>query len=742
MVLVGPARVYAERGNIVSMATSDLDFNDRLEPKACGGCGAVVDTEDERCRACGMQQPEKGWVTLPEDGPPPDDWDDEAETRIAAIPDPVPTSAAPATIVIPPAPMAPDGALTAFSEDDLERLDGDDLTPIDEEDEDDDDSYEYVDDEDSGDYESVDDPQTNTARPIRVRIAPQMLQSGDEEEEEENDSVAAYSEELLEATADKPLNLERGVIYAGRYRVTEKIGLHGNVARFLAIQEPMVRRVVLRVLQPTDMPRDRREFIAQRFLRDTKRLAQMAHPNLARVYDFGRGPEGTAFCTTEVMHGLTLREVLNVGPLPMSRLLFVLHHATAGLAAMHENDMVHRNLRAANVVLDMDQRGRDLIRLGGYGFGVLLSDVEDATGELFLAPELREGNEPTPASDVYALGVLFHKALTGRAPGEERDDGATDQMELPHKLVALVAAMIADDPKDRFSDAGAVLEELGPAPKGFEPNLGEEDAPAAKRAPAPPPTPPTPWLAIAATALFTAGASAGGYWYFDSRTPPEVVITEVPAEAATIDESAITERVDAAVADALEDFKEEQRLLDEEREAERLAKEEARKAEQAAAAAAAEAARVAAARPKPRPPVVEEPEPEPEPEPIVVEPVVVEVEPEPVVEEPPPPPPKYPKALSLSGLWVGKADGGQFALTLSVDGDGKVTGSSARTDGGETISGRVTGQVVPKGKGWSVELTAVSSAGAITYSGQLTGTEMKGRMYAGGRSVGRWNAHH
>ena len=707
----------------------------------------MVDDKDERCRACGMQKPEGGWVSLPEDGPLPDEWDDAEDTRIAAIPDPVPepiAPSAPAMIVIPQATAAGD-ALVALSEEDFEDLSEEDSQDEDSSIEDDSDEYTY-------DDESVDDPHTNTARPIRVRIAPQMsiIEEDDDEEYEDeyDDSVAAYSEELVEASIDAPLNLERNTIYAGRYRVTEQIGEHGNVARFLAIQEPMVRRVVLRVLKPKGIPSDRREFIAQRFLRDSQRLARMAHPNLARVYDFGRGPEGTAYCTTETMHGLTLREVLNVGPLPMSRLLFVLHHATAGLAAMHENDMVHRNLRASNVVLDMDHRGRDLIRLGGYGLGVLTATAEDPDGELFLAPEVREGNEPTPASDVYALGVLFHKALTGRAPGEEREDGSTDQMELPQKLVELVAAMIADDPKDRFSDAGAVLDDLGPAPKGFEPDLGDDEAeakPAKVVAAPPPPAPSTPWVAIAATALFTAGASAGGYWYYDSRTPPEVVVNEVAAEPG-LDEAAIDERVDAAVADALDAFRAEQEKIDAAREAE----EAARRAEEEAAAAKAaqEEARRRAERAAARraaaaaAPVVAEVEPEPEPVVEEPDPVIEEPEPEPVevIEEEPPPPPKYPKAPALSGLWIGKADGGQFALTLSIDGDGNVAGSSARTDGGETLSGTVRGQVVPADGGWSVELTAVSSDGAMTYSGQLSSGEMKGRMYAGGRSVGRWNA--
>ena len=211
-----------------------------------------------------------------------------------------------------------------------------------------------------------------------------------------------------------------------------------------------------------------------RFRAEAQQAGSLSHPNIAQVYDYCEpAPPDPAYLVLELVDGPSLARHLDGGPLSPARTLDVIEQAASGLAAAHRAGLLHRDIKPGNLLVSQD----GLIKITDFGIARAAgSVVHTRTGALtgtpaYLAPERFAGAPATPATDLYALGVVAHQCLTGRLPfaGDplvvalahvERDMPPLPD-SVPADLAALVADLTRKDPRARPASAIAVLARAG-----------------------------------------------------------------------------------------------------------------------------------------------------------------------------------------------------------------------------------------------------------------------------------------
>src|SRR4051794_8651939 len=198
-------------------------------------------------------------------------------------------------------------------------------------------------------------------------------------------------------------------LLAGRYRVERLLGRGGMAGVYLAHDERLDRRVAVKRLH-TDSPED----AARRFAREAKLGASLNHPNLVWVFDTAADDEGVLI-VMEYVEGTTLREDLKSGPLRPQRAVEVIRGVAMALDHAHEQGVVHRDVKPANVLLG----AHGAVKLADLGIAtaaehtrITRSDVVLGTAS-YMAPEQLDGRRPSPASDIYSLATVAFEALTG-----------------------------------------------------------------------------------------------------------------------------------------------------------------------------------------------------------------------------------------------------------------------------------------------------------------------------------------
>jgi serine/threonine-protein kinase len=240
---------------------------------------------------------------------------------------------------------------------------------------------------------------------------------------------------------------------------------------WLAEDAELERKVALKLLATTA---DR-----ARFQREARAAASLAHENVMQLYDFGEAGE-RPFMVLEYLGGGTLADRLPIGsPLPDDETRRIATDVAAGLAHAHSRGLVHRDLKPANVVFDDEGRAKiadfGVARIEG---GATLTDTGTILGTAaYLSPEQAAGGRTSPASDVYAFGVLLFRMLTGRLPFDAPQ--ALDLLALhrdaepppvhdvrpdaPFALAALADDALAKNPQARPQDGRELLARLAPS---------------------------------------------------------------------------------------------------------------------------------------------------------------------------------------------------------------------------------------------------------------------------------------
>jgi serine/threonine protein kinase len=202
-----------------------------------------------------------------------------------------------------------------------------------------------------------------------------------------------------------------GSLLAGRYRIVRMLGRGGMGEVYCADDVELGQRVAIKLL-PEAWEQDAARLDR---LRSEVRLARsVSHPHVCRVYDIGE-LEGRRFLSMEYIEGEDLESLLRrIGRLPPDKAAEIGLQICQGLAAIHENGILHRDLKPANLMLDT--RGR--IRIADFGLASLVEDRPERNvmqgTPAYMAPEQLGAMEVSIQTDLYALGLILYKLLTGR----------------------------------------------------------------------------------------------------------------------------------------------------------------------------------------------------------------------------------------------------------------------------------------------------------------------------------------
>ncbi|HXK13305.1 MAG TPA: serine/threonine-protein kinase [Gaiellaceae bacterium] len=246
----------------------------------------------------------------------------------------------------------------------------------------------------------------------------------------------------------------------GRYVLEERLG-HGAMGTvYRAVRDDGL--VVALKLAAPELAAD--ETYRRRFERESRIAASLSHPHIVEVIEVGE-VDGRPFLASRLVEGRTLAErIAAEGPLAEADLVRVVAEIAAALDVLHERELVHRDVKPANVILE-DGGGA---MLADFGLARGASDtVLTQTGRVsgtvdYLAPEVIRGAPASPAVDVYALGCVAYECLAGRPPFAARSvpDAILAHLEsapdpLPSPLSQAILQALAKSPDDRPPTATA-----------------------------------------------------------------------------------------------------------------------------------------------------------------------------------------------------------------------------------------------------------------------------------------------
>lgn len=268
-----------------------------------------------------------------------------------------------------------------------------------------------------------------------------------------------------------------GTVINGRYLIEAQLG-EGGMAMVYRARNTLVDRVVALKLMNREMARDPK--MKERFRREAKNTAALAHPNIVEILDYGEAEDGSPFLVMELLDGQPLDKIIARGAMPAAQVATLGAHIARGLARAHDFAVVHRDLKPENVFVTRGPSGRGVAKILDFGIARSMHDQRlTSAGQIFgtpqyMAPERVTSIDTGPAADLYALGVILFEMVTGRLPFSGTDVTAflvahlreppprpsSIMPSIPRRLEELILKMLEKRPEDRPVDAHQVDKEL------------------------------------------------------------------------------------------------------------------------------------------------------------------------------------------------------------------------------------------------------------------------------------------
>ena len=281
-----------------------------------------------------------------------------------------------------------------------------------------------------------------------------------------------------------------GRVLSERYRIEALLGEGGMGAVYLAEHVLMRKRLAVKVLhaEMTRLP----EMVA-RFEREAMAAAHIEHPNVAAATDFGKLDNGAFFLVLEYVEGLSLRDLIEKGPLSPRRALHIAHQMGSALARAHALGIVHRDLKPENVMLVERDGDPDFVKVLDFGIakvpvgefargssndgGQVLTQLGMVYGTPeYMAPEQALGQEVDARADLYALGAMMFEMLAGVRPFDAESKvtllgmkvtsdpptiaSKNASVHVPESIEAIVRRLLDKEAKSRHQDARELLEAI------------------------------------------------------------------------------------------------------------------------------------------------------------------------------------------------------------------------------------------------------------------------------------------
>ena len=266
------------------------------------------------------------------------------------------------------------------------------------------------------------------------------------------------------------------IVLNERYEIEHRIGRGGMADVFLARDILLDRPVAIKVLFPeyaTDP-----NFV-ERFRREAQSAANLNHPNIVSVYDWGKY-SNTYYMAMEHVQGRTLADILRVsGQLTADQAAQIASEVAAALSFAHRNGVVHRDIKPANILIGSN----GAVKVADFGIARAMNAATEhnltQAGSVmgtatYFSPEQAQGAQPDPRSDLYSLGIVLYELVAGKPPftGENPVGVAYKQVhdapqplnqivsDIPRPFEAIVAKLLAKNPALRYPDADSVRDDL------------------------------------------------------------------------------------------------------------------------------------------------------------------------------------------------------------------------------------------------------------------------------------------
>jgi len=252
------------------------------------------------------------------------------------------------------------------------------------------------------------------------------------------------------------------------YRIERKLGIGGMSTVYLALQSSLKRWVALKVMSPA-LVQD--EAFVARFIREARTVAQLAHPNIIKIYATG-ADEKQPFMAMEYLSGGNLQQRINGHPLSLLQVFNVGRGVASALSCAHEAGIVHRDIKPANILF----RPEGSVVLGDFGIAKAMVGATAVTAlthansigtPSYMSPEQVRGSCIDARSDQYGLGAVLFECLTGRPPywAESAFCVAFQHIHEPVPTLPqaracfqpLLDRLMAKEPDKRFASADEIL---------------------------------------------------------------------------------------------------------------------------------------------------------------------------------------------------------------------------------------------------------------------------------------------
>lgn len=266
-------------------------------------------------------------------------------------------------------------------------------------------------------------------------------------------------------------------ILANRYQLLQTLGSGGMAVVYRAKDLNLERYVAVKILRP-DFSKD--EGFRKRFHQEAKAAANLSHPNIVTVHDFGLDGE-RLFIIMEYVPGINLKSMIREQQvIPTDKALDLMIQAAQGIGYAHRAGLIHCDIKPHNMLVTPDGR----LKVTDFGIARALSSIQPDEknayvwgSPLYLSPEQAEGLPPSPASDVYSLGIVLYEMVTGKLPFYSKDATELTRMhkevvpistrnfnpKVPPTLDQIILKVLSKEQTSRYRTAdqfGRVLENL------------------------------------------------------------------------------------------------------------------------------------------------------------------------------------------------------------------------------------------------------------------------------------------
>lgn len=289
-----------------------------------------------------------------------------------------------------------------------------------------------------------------------------------------------------------------GQVLADKYEILGVLGSGAMGTVYKAKHLLMKRTVAIKMLNQNTVSN---AYALKRFQKEAQAASQLNHPNILAVYDFGLTAQGLPYLAMDFLEGTNLEAVLEKeGSLKPERAIPIFIQACAALAHAHQKGVIHRDLKPSNLMLvDLDGN-KDFVKVVDFGIAKIMSQGDETTKQLtqtgdvfgsplYMSPEQCRGQELDARTDIYSMGCVMYKALSGKAPLIGQDlmqcmykqvnetpesfNNACPELGISEQLEAIVFKAMAKDVENRWqsmNDLKQALEQLSATATGTAPS--------------------------------------------------------------------------------------------------------------------------------------------------------------------------------------------------------------------------------------------------------------------------------